>query len=180
MLMRFPLLAQELECALGERHVTIGVALAAPDVKEHALGVDVAHLEIETFTQAQSAGIDRGQTDAMIQRRDLGEDHAHFASGKHDGQFELGIGADQFQFGRPDAVERFFPEEFKGTDGLRGSLTGDLLVRLEMDAVLADLLGGEQIGGLGVELAELANTSVVSLFGARADGQQFEIIGERF
>jgi hypothetical protein len=77
-------------------------------------------------------------------------------------------------------VERFFPEEFKGTDGLRGSLTGDLLDGLEMDAVLADLLGGKQIGGLGVELAELAKTSVVGLFGARADGQKLEIIGERF
>jgi hypothetical protein len=102
------------------------------------------------------------------------------AGGEHDGQFELGIGADQFQFGGPDAMERFFPEEFEGTDGLSGSLAGDLLDGLEMDAVLADLPGGKQIGGLAVELAELTDTGVVSLFGARADGQKFEIIGEGF
>ncbi len=59
-------------------------------------------------------------------------------------------------------------------------LSGDLLDRLEMDAVLADLLGREQIGGLMVKLAELADTSVVGLFGARADGQKLEIIGEGF
>jgi hypothetical protein len=77
-------------------------------------------------------------------------------------------------------MERFFPEEFEGTDGLSGSLTGNLLDRLEMDAVLADLFGGEQIGGLGVELAELAKTREVGFFGARANGEQREIIGERF
>jgi hypothetical protein len=49
-----------------------------------------------------------------------------------------------------------------------------------MDAVLAEVFGREQLRGSAVVLAELANTSVVSLFGARADGQQLQIIGEGF
>jgi len=47
-----------------------------------------------------------------------------------------------------------------------------------MNAVLAELLGADQVGSFGVELTELAQAGVVSLFGARADGQEFEIIGE--
>lgn len=49
-----------------------------------------------------------------------------------------------------------------------------------MDAILADLLGRNQVGRLAVELAELAHAGVISLLGARAEGQQLEIIGEGF
>jgi hypothetical protein len=49
-----------------------------------------------------------------------------------------------------------------------------------MDAILADVLGREQFGRAAVELAELADTGVISLFGARADGQELQIIGEGF
>jgi hypothetical protein len=51
-------------------------------------------------------------------------------------------------------------------------------VALEVDAVLANLLGTDQLGGFIVELTELADTGVVSLFGARADGQELQVIGE--
>ena len=81
---------------------------------------------------------------------------------------------------RPDTVEGFFPEQFDGADGLGAGLAGDLLVALEMDAILADVFGREQVGGFAVELTELADAGVVSRFGARADGQEFEIIGEGF
>ena len=53
-------------------------------------------------------------------------------------------------------------------------------VGLEMDAVLAELLGGDQVGGFAVELAELAEAGVVGLFGAGADGQELQVIGEGF
>ena len=75
-------------------------------------------------------------------------------------------------------LEGFLPEQFDRADGLGGSLAGDLLVDLEMDAILADLFGRDQVGRAGVELAELAHTGVVSLFGAGADRQELEIIGE--
>ena len=81
---------------------------------------------------------------------------------------------------RPDALEGFFPEELEGAESLGAGLTSDLLVNLEMDKILTDLLGGDQVGRAVVELAELADAGVIGLFGARADGQEFEIIGERF
>ena len=93
----------------------------------------------------------------------------------------MGIGAGQFQFVRPLALESLFPEKFDRADGLGGSLAGDLLDGFEVNAVLADLFSREQLGrSVIVKLAELADTSVVSLFGAWADGQEFEVIGEGF
>ena len=78
----------------------------------------------------------------------------------------------------PDAFEGLFPEELEGADDLGGGLAGDFLFGLEMDAVLAELLGGDQIGRFGVELTELAEAGEVGLFGAGADGQELEVIGE--
>lgn len=180
MAVRFPLLAQEQERAPGQRDVAILIALAGADVQEHALGIDIADLEPESFTQAQSAGVNGDETDPMIQGRNRRQHPAHFGGGKYDREFKLGIGARQFQFVRPGTVEGFFPEQLDGADGLGAGLAGDPLVRLQMDAILPDIFGREQVRRFGVKLAELAETGVVGLFGARADGQEFQIIGERF
>jgi hypothetical protein len=75
-------------------------------------------------------------------------------------------------------VEGFLPKQFDGADGLGAGLAGDLLVDLEMDAILADLFGGKQLGGLGVKLTELADARVISLFGPWADGQELEVVSE--
>jgi hypothetical protein len=63
-------------------------------------------------------------------------------------------------------LEGFFPEELEGADGLGAGLAGDLFVGLEMNAVLADLLGADQLGRFAIELAELADTGVIGFFGA--------------
>lgn len=180
MTMRFPEFAQEQERAPGQRDVTILIALAGTDVEEHALGVNVADLKVQAFTQTQAAGIDRDQSDAMIQGGHGGENAAGFGGGEDDGEFELGLGADQLEFGWPDAFEGFFPEELEGANDLGGGLAGDLLDDLEVDAVLAELLGGDEVWGFGMELTELAEAGVVSLSSARTDGLKRQIIGEGF
>jgi hypothetical protein len=83
-------------------------------------------------------------------------------------------------FHGPGAAERFFPEDLEGADGLGAGLAGDLFVLLEVDAVLAELLGRDQVGGFVVVLAELAEAGVVGLFGAGTDGQELQVIGEGF
>lgn len=180
MAMSLPLLTQELKRALRHRNITIPIALAGAAVQQHALGINIAHLQAQSFPQAQAAGINGAQADAMIQGADAGEDAADFAGGKHDRQFELRIGAGQFQFVGPGALERFFPEQFDGADGLGAGLAGDFFTRLEMDAILADIFGREQVGRFGVKLTELAEAGVIGLFGAWADGQQLQVIGEGF
>jgi len=59
-------------------------------------------------------------------------------------------------------------------------LAGDFLFLFEIDAVLADLLRGDELRGFAVVFAQLAQAGPVSLFGARTDGQEFQIVGERF
>jgi len=180
MAMRLPLLPQELQSAVRQGNITVPIAFAGADMQEHPLGINVADRQAQSFAQTQAAGINGAQADAMIPRGHAREDGADFAGGKDDRQFELGIGADQFQFVRPGALQRFFPEQFDRANGLGAGLPGNFLFDLEMKAILADLLGREQIGGLVEELAELAHASVISLLGARADGLEFEIIGEGF
>ena len=176
--MGFPLLAQEMQGALGQRYVAVLVAFARADVQEHALGIDVEDLQLEPFTQTQAAGVDGDQTDAMIQKGDASQDTSHLGSGEDDGQFELGIGTDQFDFGRPGLAEGFLPEEFDGAESLGGSLAGDLLDGLEVDEVLAELLGRDLVGGEVEMFAELTDTGEVGLFGAGTDGQELQIRGE--
>jgi hypothetical protein len=57
-------------------------------------------------------------------------------------------------------------------------LTGDFLVALEEDEVLAQLLGRDLVGGLVEMLGQLAHTVPVGVAGAVADGDQFEVISE--
>ena len=180
MTMGFPLLAQPQQRALGQRDITILIALAGADMQEHPFGVDVADLETQTFTQAQAARVDGDQANAMIQGGHRRQETAHFARREHDRKFELGIGPGQLQFVGPNPLERFFPEDFEGANGLGARRAGDLLVGLEMNAILTDLLGGNQLGRFGVELTELADAGVVRRLGARADGQELQIIGVGF
>ncbi len=52
------------------RDVAVAVALAGADVEEHAPGIDVADFQVERFAQAQAAGVNGGQRDAMIEGGD--------------------------------------------------------------------------------------------------------------
>ena len=180
MAMGFPLLAQEQQRAPGQRDIAVLVALAGADVQEHAFRIDIADLEPHAFAQAQAAGVDGGQAHAMIQRGHQGQNPADLVGRENDRQLELGVGAGQLHFGGPRAAQGLFPEDFDGTDRLGAGLAGYFFVLLEMDAVLAEVFGREQVRGLVVMLAELADTSVISLLGARADRQELEVIGEGF
>ena len=174
----FPQLAQQRQGAFGQRDVTIPVALAGAEVQEHPFGINVADGQREPFAQPQAAGINEAQTDAMVQGHHRGQKAAHFGGRENDGQFELGIGAGQLEFVGPDAFEGLFPEELEGADDLGGSLAGDFLYGLEMDAVLAELLGRNQVGRFGIELTELPEAGKIGLFGAGAEGEELEVVGE--
>ena len=116
----------------------------------------------------------------MIEALDFGEDVTDLGTREHHGKFELGIGANQTHLVGPFPLKSLLPEELEGADKLSGGLAGDLLNALEVDAVLAHLLGGDQLGRTVVVLAELADASVVGLFGAGTDRQKLEVIGESF
>lgn len=128
MAVSFPLLAQEQQGALGQGDVAVAIAFARADMQEHASGIDVGNLEAQAFAQTQTAGVDGDEADAMVQQGNFGQDAANLGGGKHHRELELGIGAGQFHFVGPGAVERFLPEELDGANGLGAGLTGNFLV----------------------------------------------------
>jgi hypothetical protein len=106
----------------------------------------------------------------MIEGVHPGQDAAHLGGREDDGQFELGIGTDQFHLGGPGTAEGFLPEELDGAEGLGGSLTGDLLDRLEVKEVVAEVFGREAVGGSIEVFAQLADTGVTRLKECRERG----------
>jgi hypothetical protein len=75
-------------------------------------------------------------------------------------------------------LEGLFPEELDGAQGLGGGLPGDLLLGLEMEEVLAQVLGGDELGGLLEMIAEFADAVPVTQDGALAQGQETQVIVE--
>jgi hypothetical protein len=116
----------------------------------------------------------------MIHGGNRDDNATHFRGGEHDWKFELGIGASQFQFVGPGPLKGFLPKQLDGANGLGAGLPSHLLVGLEMNAILTNIFGREQVGRLGVKLTELTETGVIGLLGARADGQELQVIGKGF
>jgi hypothetical protein len=111
---------------------------------------------------------------------DAGEDVANLRGGEDDRQFESGLRANQFQFGRPKPPQGFLPKKFDRAKGLGGGLAGDFLDALEMNEILAQLLDRDQVWSGPEIFGPLANTSEVSLLCARGNRQKLQIFGEGF
>jgi hypothetical protein len=178
MVMGSPELAQEQQGALGQRHVAVPITLAAADVQQGALAIDIRDLQAQAFAQAQAAGVDGGQGDAMIEGFDAAQDFADLIWGEDDGEFELGSGAGELDFTGPGTLEGCFPEQFDGADRLGGGLAGEAAFGFEVEEVLAELLGRDEVGGLGVMLTELADAGPVRLLGAGQEREEAQVLGE--
>jgi len=114
-------------------------------MQKHPLGVDVADLQPQSFTQTQATRVDGNQTNTMVQGGHTVKDLADLIGRENDREFELSIGPDQFNFLGPGTVEGFLPKEFDGAEGLGGSLAGNFLLSFEIDEVLPEFLGRDQV-----------------------------------
>ena len=82
----------------------------------------------------------------MIEKGDFGDDRAHFRRREDNRQFEYRRGTSKFQFSGPGALQGFLPEELDGTQSLGGALAGKVPLALEIDEILAEFLGTDQLG----------------------------------
>lgn len=55
------------------------------------MGLNVADLQVEALAQAQAAGVEGDQGDAVVEGRDGGEDAPDFGGRQNDGELELGL-----------------------------------------------------------------------------------------
>lgn len=137
------------------------------DVKEHAVAVDVADLEVETFAEPEAAGVEGGEEDLMARKLDVIEQESGFLTGENDREFEMGSGLNDSQLVRPFPTKSQLPEDFDGAEGLVGGGVSELFDRLEVNEVSLNLLEGEEIGSAVEVFAELTDTSQIGLLGAR-------------
>jgi hypothetical protein len=114
----------------------------------------------------------------MIEGWNTTQDRADLGGGQDDGEFELGGGAGELQLRGPGALEGFLPKEFDGADRLGGGLTGEAALGFEVEEVLAEFLGRDQVGRLIEVLTELTDAGPVAFLGAGQQGQQAQIVGE--
>ena len=98
--------------------------------------------------------------------------------GEDDGELELGGGADQLDLGGPGTAKGLLPEHLEGADGLSGGGTTEATLGLEVEEVLAQLLGHDLLGGFVEVLCELADAGEVGLLGAGQEGEQAQVVGE--
>jgi len=176
--MSFPKRAQMLQGAPWQGDVTVAIALASPDVQEHPSSIDVGDLQVQPFTQTQSAGVKGDEGDPLVQGANAGEDLANLLSREDYGQFEPRLSPHQFQFRRPNPAQTFLPKELDRAQGLGGGLAGNFLDALEMDEILTQLLGRDPLWSTLEMLRPLANTGQVSFLRSRGDRQKLQIFGE--
>lgn len=139
------------------------------DVKEHAVAVDVADLEVETFAEPEAAGVEGGEEDLVARKLDVSEQESGFLTGENDREFEMGSGLNDSQLVRPLPTKSQLPEDFDGAEGLVGGGVSELFDRLEVNEVSLNLLEGEEIGSAVEVFAELTDTSQIGLLGARQE-----------
>ena len=136
-LVGLPILAKDAEQHRREHDVAVLLPLALLHVDRHALAVDVLHLEVDHFRQAQSRGVDGHQQGSGLDSLDGSKKLAHFLTTQDDWKSFRIFGADDL-FPRPILAEADTVEEMQGA--------ADLVVQTprrsapnEMEKVLARL-----------------------------------------
>ena len=157
-----PDLAQQREGAVGERDEPILPALAAVHVEQLASAVDGRHPEPQPLQQAQSAGVDERQADAVAQGPHRREHPTDLLLAQHDREPLLALRARQLEHG-PVAAKRLLVEELDAAQGLREAARGDLPDVGQVQQVVADLLLGDPVGRDPVEPGQLGDGVEVGL-----------------
>ena len=119
--MAAPVLPQQLQQAPRQRHIALFVAFPPVDVDEHALAVDIPHLQVDPLLQAQAAGIDGAQADPVARAVNAGQNRPHFSHRKHHRQLLLPSRTNQLKRG-PLPLQGVLKEELDRTQrNLKGA-----------------------------------------------------------
>lgn len=73
-----PVMSQFFEQLRTEQHIAVFAALAALDVDDHALTVDVTHFQVREFGTPESGGVERHQQSAVQRRSSRIDQPRHF------------------------------------------------------------------------------------------------------
>ena len=82
----------------------------------HPVAVDVAELQVDSFSQAQAARIDRAQADSIVRAMYASQDALHLVCAEHHGQLFLLARAYQIEWG-PLSPKRMLKEKLDAGQG---------------------------------------------------------------
>ena len=172
--MGFPVLAEQLQGRVGQGDVTILAALAVMDVNQLPGAVDVTDLEVSAFLQAQSTGIDGGETSPIAKQSDLRENLSHFFPAEDDGQLLFSRRAHQLERGQR-TLEGVLVEELQAAQGDGGAAAGPVLDVLDVEKVLPQFFVADLIRRLVIVLGQLADGPDIHLLGACRHATQLQV-----
>ena len=173
-----PMTAQALQGRFRQRHEAVFGALAAVDMDHLALAIDVGDLQMLSFLQSQTAGVDGGEEGAVVRCADAAEDGAHLFEGQHGGQAPLALCADQIEC-MPIALQDMEEEEADTAIADPHGVGRPAIAVLAVEEVLLKLGLRDLIWGLVVELAEHAQCAHIGLLRALAETVELQGI-DRF
>jgi hypothetical protein len=104
-----------------------------------------ATVPITTTVQAQAAGVDGTQADAVGWKLEVGQDAPDFIDAQHDGEFVGGTRPEEFEAG-PGLAQGVLEEELDGAQRECGSRAGDAFLVAEIEEILTQFFVGDLIG----------------------------------
>jgi len=139
-----PVLTKELEGRGRQWNQAVLAPLARADVDLHAGRVDVGHRKAGALREAQSAGVESVQADAVAGKPEAVQDGSHLLNAEDDRQLLL-LGCPDEAKRRPGVLEGVLVEEREATKGDGGGRTRPVLVVLDVEERLAKLFVVDQI-----------------------------------
>ncbi len=175
----FPVVAQHLQGFVWQRHKAIFTIFALHDVHDHALTVDVRDLEITAFEQAQTAGVDSQETDAVTLESNAGKDAANLRACEHDGHALFAAGAHEGQ-GWPVAFDGVLIEELDAAQGDGAGGSRPFLDILDVQEVVAQFFFSDLVRRLVVVFGEFTHGAQIHLLRAFGIAAQLQILQHAF
>ena len=113
-----PVVAQGFQQLRRQRHVAIAQALAPVDVDDHALAVDVAHLQQRRLGAAHAGGIEQHQEHVMHAIRRRLDQPRHLVLAEHGGQRTWLLGEGQIVESQIAPLQRLLVKKPQGGDAV--------------------------------------------------------------
>ena len=171
--MGFPGEAQEFQGLMREGDIAVLSALAAVDVEHVARAIDIAHLKVKRFVQAQPTAGDGGEGDAMVQGGSGVEETVHLFQAEESREAVFGRCANEVE-SLPAACKDVVGEEAEGAVADAHGTGREVVDMLAVEDVLLQLLCREKVRRCAGELSQQAYLTDRGLLGAFALATELE------
>ena len=155
-----PVLAQQMKSGVGQRDIAVLGALAAMDMDHHALAIDIGDFQMKSFVKAQTAGVDGGEIDVVVEGFDAGQNASEFIDAQDSGQAVFVL-SPQDREDVPIAHQNVDVKKANPAVADAHGLGRPAVDVFSMEKVVLQLRFRDKIGSLVIELREHTNCAGV-------------------